>query len=324
MEWWQRLKKRDQENFRLFTRFRSALEVIAAATTWQSLRSIGSSRILSLTIAVPFIGYLIIFNDHLIDYAKIARQLLSDGRVATPEDQNSISLSNLYYLYFGLVLTGFGSLLFAVFCPSDIRQSGSLNEYIRRSEEIKSPTLVSDHLNDVMTAYNQGLEQVQGDDTAIINIRTYLTYPSRLSSLHYNLVHRIFEEHPDLYGQDERDASKTSDERSETEHETLEFDSEYDSVAEFPFNHGTEHLDVDSVSNVIVSGPSAFRHFVKEFRKYSSGSFKDVCLLRYQILDNSTPYTRITIAIFYFSGFFLLFVPTLETLYLVLSALTTA
>jgi hypothetical protein len=273
---------------------------------------------------VPFIGYLIIFNDHLIDYAKIARQLLSDGRVATAEDQNSMSLSNLYYLYLGLVLTGFGSLLFAVFCPPDIRQSGSLNEYIRRSEEIKSPTLVSDHLDDVMTAYNKGLEQVQFDDTATINIRTYLTYPSRLSYLHYNLVHHIFEEHPDLYSSDERDASKTPAEQSE-EHETLKSDSEYDPVAEFPFHQEhTGYLDVDSVSNLIVSRPGVLRHFVKEFRRYSSGYFKDICLLRFQILDHSTPYIRMTIAIFYLSGFILLFVPTLKTLYLVLSALMAA
>jgi hypothetical protein len=176
-----------------------------------------------------------------------------------------------------------------------------------------------------MTAYNKGLEQVQFDDTAIINIRTYLTYPSRLSSLHYNLVHRIFEEHPDLYGGDERDTLNTPDEQSETEHETLEPETKYSPVAEFPFSQeGAGNLDVDSVSNVIVFGPGVLRHFVKEFRKYSSGYFKDISLLRFQILDNSTPYIRITIAIFYFSGFILLFVPTLKTLYLVLSALMTA
>ncbi|RWQ64524.1 hypothetical protein [Mesorhizobium sp.] len=184
MNSWQRLKKADAEWFGLFGKWRATIASIAEAATWQTLRSVGSSKIVSLTIAVPFIGYLIIFNDYFIDYAQIARQLVGHGSDNLPNSdiQREISISNMYFLYFGLVLTGLASIGFALFCPGEIKLSSSVNDFIRNSEEIKSPTLLVDNLEKISYSYVEAMEQLQLDDTSQQNVYDYLSYPQRISS----------------------------------------------------------------------------------------------------------------------------------------------
>lgn len=327
MNSWQRLKKADVEWFGLFGKWRATVASIAEAATWQTLRSVGSSKIVSLTIAVPFIGYLIIFNDYFIDHAQIARQLVTfqgSDNAANHDVQREISLSNLYFLYFGLVLLGIASIGFALFCPSEIKISSSINDFIRNSEEIKSPTLLVDNLEKVSYAYVEAMEQLQLDDTSQQNVYDYLSYPERISSLHYNLIHRIFEQNPELYGND--DAGEAESEAAEKISENSAGDLSENTgstsfMDTFPYDQGTaNYLDVDRITTIIAGHPRVMSHFVQKFRSASFGFYKDILYLRYNILDSSRPYLRITIGLVYLMGFILLFVPTGKTLCLILKA----
>lgn len=74
---------------------------------WTQLRSVGNSKIVQASILFPLIGYLILFNDqviHLLSTASLDRASPNDGLIA------NLWARKLYFLYFGLMSLGFGSL----------------------------------------------------------------------------------------------------------------------------------------------------------------------------------------------------------------------
>ena len=91
---------------------------------WGVLRSIGNSATVKLTILIPVIGYLILFNDTLVGYLNLARNLFD--ATAVP---GSVSW-RLLFLYFGLSLTAVASIIYAMFCPNVIKRFGSSAEFI--------------------------------------------------------------------------------------------------------------------------------------------------------------------------------------------------
>ena len=100
---------------------------------WETLRIIGNSKIVSATIFVPFIGYLILFNNELIMYFTLAKELLQ-----YPDNPASITnetISRLYYLYYGLTVLGVASIIFTFICPPIVK--GNKNEYEYLNNEIK-------------------------------------------------------------------------------------------------------------------------------------------------------------------------------------------
>src|SRR4051794_39106992 len=91
--------------------------------SWSSIRRIGQSRLLTLTIIVPFLGSVILFNQAVVDLLSISPEVVrrwfhlaserSDEAKATA---HTLTLSRLYFVYFGLSFLGFGSAVFALFC----------------------------------------------------------------------------------------------------------------------------------------------------------------------------------------------------------------
>ena len=96
-----------------------------ARIPWSAIRRIGQSRLLSLTIIVPFLGSVILFNQVVVDLLILSPELVRrwfhlDGQTeqAIHAIAHNLTLSRLYYVYFGLSFLGFGSSLFALFCPT--------------------------------------------------------------------------------------------------------------------------------------------------------------------------------------------------------------
>lgn len=100
--------------------------------TWKTLKIIGSSRIVGFTAIVPFLGYLLLFNENIIHYFFISPKVIESKTVLEE------SISRLYYLYFGLSFLGLSSILFALVCPIEIKELSSEYEYIEK--EIKVMT----------------------------------------------------------------------------------------------------------------------------------------------------------------------------------------
>lgn len=96
--------------------------------TWDVLGIIGKSRILSLTMLVPFIGYLILFNNELVLHLKLATEIFGD--VGNDETVSRETLSRLYFLYYGLTLLGISSIAFFGLCPPIVKDHKSERSYL--------------------------------------------------------------------------------------------------------------------------------------------------------------------------------------------------
>jgi len=98
--------------------------------TWEGLKIIGSSKVVGFTALIPFIGYLLLFNENLINYISISEHVIG-YKVALKE-----SISRLYYLYFGLSFLGLSSIAFAFFCPVEIKGITSEYEYLEKEVNV--------------------------------------------------------------------------------------------------------------------------------------------------------------------------------------------
>jgi hypothetical protein len=104
---------------------------------WEGLRRIGQSKAMSLTILVPFLGYMILFNEQLVHFFQLSVQLVPDSVDAGYLSQ--ATKSRLYYFYFGLTFLGIASLLYQLFCPTLIKEHGSDRQFVR--DEVQLMTL---------------------------------------------------------------------------------------------------------------------------------------------------------------------------------------
>lgn len=100
---------------------------------WSAIRRIGQSRLLALTIVVPFLGSLLMFNQAVVDVLTLSPELVRRWFHLTVENSadaaRKLTLARLYYVYFGLTFLGVGSSLFVLFCPLDIKNYSTAIEY---------------------------------------------------------------------------------------------------------------------------------------------------------------------------------------------------
>ena len=121
---------------------RDLLRVIDRQSRWDHLRVIGNSRLVKLTILVPLLGYMVLFNEQLVHYLELAspyfRDVFLHGRAA---DGETWSLAyRLYCFYFGFTALAIGALVYEARCPRLVKAYGSAAEYYR----VEGPT-TDDH-----------------------------------------------------------------------------------------------------------------------------------------------------------------------------------
>ncbi len=86
---------------------------------WNNLRGVGNSPIARASIAVPILGYLIVFHRDLIDYLKIHSSFCDGCTVSW----------RLHFLYFGSCFFAVGSILYGLYCPALIKRYGGANDF---------------------------------------------------------------------------------------------------------------------------------------------------------------------------------------------------
>lgn len=91
---------------------------------WTTLRGFGNSSPAKLTILIPLIGYLIIFNDQVTKFLQISSELVGVG------PSPGIS-TRLLCVYFGLCLIALGTTIYSLLCPREIKYYGSSAAYVR-------------------------------------------------------------------------------------------------------------------------------------------------------------------------------------------------
>lgn len=71
---------------------------------WSAIRRIGQSRLLALTIVVPFLGSLLLFNQHVVELLtlspELVRRWMNHTASGAEDAARQITLSRLYYVYF--------------------------------------------------------------------------------------------------------------------------------------------------------------------------------------------------------------------------------
>ena len=93
---------------------------------WSRLREAGNSSLVQLTVLIPFIGYLIIFNQQIAKYLDLIREV-SGSQPRSPE----LSVSpRLLLIYFGLCLVSFGAIIYRRYCPSEIKRYASSTAFV--------------------------------------------------------------------------------------------------------------------------------------------------------------------------------------------------
>jgi hypothetical protein len=97
------------------------------ARTWSELRSIGNSRLIQVSAVFPIVGYLILFSDEVSNFLSMRHlpSLPQSGFL------DSLWQGKLYFVYFGLMLLGLGSLIYQVACPFIIKKHGDYTDYVR-------------------------------------------------------------------------------------------------------------------------------------------------------------------------------------------------
>lgn len=109
---------------------RKSLKLGRALLSWRLLRSIGNSRAAKLTMLIPLVGYLVIFNHEIIDHLELTATIFGASANAT--------LNKLVLIYFGLVCVAIASVIFAIWCPLEIKRYASPEEYVAGEEPFLS------------------------------------------------------------------------------------------------------------------------------------------------------------------------------------------
>ena len=98
---------------------------------WSTLRILGQSKMVSMTIFVPVIGYMILLNEDVVGYLSLSDELLSKSSVT---ESNWLSFSDTFgrlrLIYLGLVFVGIASFIFKIRCPSEILRHRNEYDYI--------------------------------------------------------------------------------------------------------------------------------------------------------------------------------------------------
>lgn len=91
---------------------------------WVTLRGLGKSRLVSLTLAVPALGYVILLSDKLVEYFVLSDELVGGGQ--------PLFLLKLRLIYLGLMVISIAQLIFSWKCPTLVKIYENEADYTTR------------------------------------------------------------------------------------------------------------------------------------------------------------------------------------------------
>ncbi len=114
----------------------AGLRLMSFIPRWSTLRTIGRSRLAQATIFIPIIGYLFIFNQEIVGYFTLIPKI---GHGTSATELADLNLSRIICLYVGLSCMGIGSIIFAIFCPSQIASNIDEHEFNIKEMDVMTP-----------------------------------------------------------------------------------------------------------------------------------------------------------------------------------------
>lgn len=265
---------------------RDAFYSFGTSISWSSLSSIGNSALARLTIIMPFVGYLLVFNSTISDF--LSTVLPKEGDVEVNSIWVSLYSQNLYFLYFGLLFFGSGVALFNVAAPSQIRRFPAVESYIGAMESIKTPNLIIGSFENVIAMYFRGL---QGEERSPMVISRRVGFPSMVSGDLHRFIERIFL-------------------RTEFAGEVGPYDEDgFVST----FQTGSGYLMTDEILETAYSGRRMDRILHQALLDQAVEQPTDVFYLEHRALDFCRSEMRFLVFVFFAFGSALLILPSLFT-----------
>jgi hypothetical protein len=272
-----------------------------ARIPWSAIRRIGQSRLLKLTIIVPFLGSLLLFNERVVDLLTLSTDVVGRWLPVGIDDPKAeargLTLTRLYYLYFGGTFLGIGSALFALLCPLDIKTYGSPREHI----EAEGPLVTSARMGLMVTTIVQEFENWFDDEYPGYSktVRT-LGEPGDFESLFSQVITEVYVAIPDEQKPDDVGPKD---------------DPEADFGGIYTDHRGRPHPR--KIANSLYMGTTADQALAYQIQAIAIKEEyrRDFLTLQYLALDHSKPWARAIVTIFYCLGFFLLLLPTAFTFF---------
>lgn len=256
---------------------------LSHATRWSTLAKVGSTPAMRLTIMVPVIGLLLLFNQAAEQALAWPTFFLRDLHLSPSTDLPS---ENLYFTYFGLCFLGFGSLLYAAFCPREISDQPNIGRYVIETPAAGSSVIAKDDFRDVLRHRFARELSERGSDTE------RLDYPSSLEGDFEGLM-------AELYG-------------------AVEFDGDIDGMPDVMLPSG--YLDHTELARSVWHNIRPNWVFTLPFYDVAPQFARDIAFLKFKSLDYSVFLVRVSLAFIYACGFALVLKPTLHVFLLLLAA----
>ncbi|WFU54766.1 hypothetical protein QA639_35145 [Bradyrhizobium pachyrhizi] len=269
---------------------------------WSAIRRIGQSRLLALTIVVPFLGSLLLFNQSVVDILTLSPEVVRRWfhlTAADPTDvAHKLTVMRLYYLYFGLTFLGVGSALFVLFCPLDIKNYSSAIEY----QTVEGPLVSKPKMTLIFPFVAYQFSHWSGDelDNDSLGLLQSLAQPSDFLILYSAVISEMYGRLP---------ADEESDSSVDPGSDPGDDNHPYEDFRHRPAPSKIAHA-IHSPARIQIG-------FVETLLEMAvNANFRnDVLALSYMALDHTKPYLRLIIAAFYGLGFGLLLIPTVQTFF---------
>jgi len=231
---------------------------------------------MKLTVLVPLIGLFLLFNEQtekLFHYPQFFKDDLGI------EGETSLPASNLYFTYFGLCLLGAASALFAAFCPKEISDQPSQQQFVMNATSLETPVLAKASFRDVLNLHFNN----EFDESGLENPE----YPPELEGDFHALMEEMYAEYglEDVGGEDDGPPEVVM---------------------------ATGYLDFTEFARMLWSNPRVVWGYSLPFFSLAPRFAKDIAFVKYQALDHTRYRIRLLILGLYLSGFGLLIIPTLK------------
>lgn len=105
---------------------------LSERTRWSSLQLFGTSLVVRSTVLVPLVGYLILLNDRIVEWMNIGVPWL-------PDLEPRAAGWRLFFIFYGGMLVGLGSVIFSWRCPRPAKKYRSVVEYVSSEREFFWP-----------------------------------------------------------------------------------------------------------------------------------------------------------------------------------------
>lgn len=100
---------------------------------WTSLRGISNSSAAKSTIVIPLLGYWIIFNETIAGWLRLISPLSDGGPHVS---------YRLLWTYIALSCIAFGTFLYAIFCPPEVKKYADYQDYINGDGEAMTKSTI--------------------------------------------------------------------------------------------------------------------------------------------------------------------------------------